>query len=111
MNLTTQKWKELTDEMTYEEFKNFNPFLKKNCADCIHLKGAISLWCTNKNASKARGTSIPGVSNCPFWQVDWNQVEQKHKTIENGFVEKPETAKPEKPKNKLSVLFAKLFKK
>ena len=89
-NLSSEKWEKLTNEMTSEEFKTLNPFVKKNCSNCIHLKGAISLWCTNENAKKARATSIPGVSNCPFWEVYWNQVDEKYKTVENGFIEKKE---------------------
>ena len=90
VNLSSEDWEKLTNEMTSEEFKTLNPFIKKNCSNCIHLKAAISLWCTNEDAKTARGTSIPAVSNCPFWEVDWNQVDEKYKTVENGFIEKKE---------------------
>lgn len=36
--------------------------------DCRHLKAALSWWCTNPNAIKYRGTSIPGVKGCPFFE-------------------------------------------
>lgn len=41
---------------------------KRNCFDCKFCKGAVSWWCTNKGAVKDRGTSIPGVNNCPHWE-------------------------------------------
>lgn len=40
---------------------------QKRCYDCTHLRGAVSLWCTNKDAVKRRGTSIPGTDRCPSW--------------------------------------------
>lgn len=83
-----KKFRELTENMTDDEFRNMNPFLKKNCSDCVHLKPAISLWCTNDLAIKARGTRIPGVSNCPYWKPNFDYIDDKYKTVENGFVEK-----------------------
>jgi hypothetical protein len=41
---------------------------KKSCADCKHCKALVNWWCKNKLAIKARGTKIPGVVNCPFWE-------------------------------------------
>jgi hypothetical protein len=41
---------------------------KRCCADCKYLKAAVSWWCTSKNAIDVRGTSIPGVKNCPYWK-------------------------------------------
>lgn len=40
----------------------------RRCYDCKHLVGYVSLWCDNSRAVEWRGTSIPGVRNCPFWQ-------------------------------------------
>lgn len=41
---------------------------RRSCYDCGHLKAAVSWWCTNKKCIEWRGTSIPGVHNCPFWK-------------------------------------------
>lgn len=41
---------------------------RKSCCDCRHMKAAVTWWCTNKEASKAMGTSFPGVIQCPFWE-------------------------------------------
>jgi hypothetical protein len=41
---------------------------RKACADCRHCKGAVSWWCKNPEAVRQRGTSIPGVIKCPFWE-------------------------------------------
>jgi len=35
--------------------------------DCRHLGAALSLWCTSELCIRARGTSIPGVINCPYY--------------------------------------------
>lgn len=40
---------------------------QRRCYDCVHLRGAVSLWCTNEEAVEARGTNIPGVRECDFW--------------------------------------------
>lgn len=40
----------------------------KTCFDCDHCQAAVSWWCVNKEAVSARGTNIPGASNCPFWK-------------------------------------------
>lgn len=40
---------------------------RASCYDCAHLEAALSWWCTSKEAIKARGTTIPGVSKCPYW--------------------------------------------
>ena len=37
------------------------------CYDCAFLKCAVSWWCKNEDAIAWRGTSLPGVSQCPFW--------------------------------------------
>lgn len=41
---------------------------RKACADCRHCKGAVSWWCKSPEAVRYRGTSIPGVHSCPFWE-------------------------------------------
>lgn len=40
---------------------------RRGCQDCLHLRGAVSWWCTSGPAKKFRGTSIPGVHDCSFW--------------------------------------------
>lgn len=41
---------------------------KKRCYDCKHCQGTISWWCVNEKAVEARGTAIPGIKNCTFWE-------------------------------------------
>lgn len=38
------------------------------CRDCYWLRGAISWWCKNDEAIDAHGTSIPGRTDCRFWE-------------------------------------------
>ena len=49
--------------------KSGNPdYERKGCDDCKHLKGAASLWCSNEEAAKANGTTIPKFKSCSFWE-------------------------------------------
>lgn len=41
---------------------------KRSCSDCRHMQAAVSWWCQNENAIKARMTKIPGVHGCPYWE-------------------------------------------
>lgn len=41
---------------------------RKACPDCRHLKGAVTLWCTNKKAIAAHGTAMPRRILCQFWE-------------------------------------------
>lgn len=43
-----------------------NPKLRR-CYDCAHMQGAVSWWCTDKEAIEHRGTRIPGIRDCIFW--------------------------------------------
>ncbi len=54
------------------------PFDRRSCYDCEHCKAVISLWCRSHEASKARGTKIPGVIHCPFWKPDWKYIDKKY---------------------------------
>lgn len=65
--------------------KNETPFEKKSCYDCGYLKSALSWWCGNKEAIKARGTSLPGCIHCPYWKPDWKMIDDEYKTPENGY--------------------------
>jgi len=41
---------------------------KKSCYDCSHCKASVSWWCTSDDAAEYRGTKIPGIINCKFWE-------------------------------------------
>lgn len=82
-----QEFKELTDDLSIEEFKKLSPFIRLNCADCKFLKGNISLWCTNDEAIEIRGTKLPAVSNCSCWMPNWDYIDDKYKTSDNGYFE------------------------
>jgi len=88
-NMSSKDWKELTDDLSTEDFKKLSPFIRLNCSECVYLKGAVSLWCTNKEAIERRGTSIPAVSNCPCWKADWNYISDEYKIEEYGYKGKP----------------------
>ena len=47
----------------------------------------MNWWCTNNAAISARGTSIPGCIKCTYWAPDWSIIDDKYKTIENGYTE------------------------
>jgi hypothetical protein len=83
------------NSLSKEEFMSISPFEKRSCYDCGHLKQALSWWCGNKDAIKKRGTTIPGCIKCPFWAPDWNLIDDKYKTPENGYIE------PTKPLEKI----------
>ena len=38
------------------------------CTDCRHCQGSLSWWCVNEKAVAARGTRIPVVYHCPYWE-------------------------------------------
>lgn len=41
---------------------------QRRCYDCAHCQAALSWWCVNPDAIKARGSQIPGVRDCPYWE-------------------------------------------
>jgi hypothetical protein len=41
---------------------------RRSCYDCKFCQAAKSWWCKNEQAIETRGTSIPGVIHCPFWE-------------------------------------------
>ncbi len=57
------------------------PEKRMACNDCKYCEGYISLWCTNKDAVKARRTAIPGVFNCPFWKPNEDAVKRMNANI------------------------------
>lgn len=51
-----------------EEVKFELPSVRRSCGDCVYCRGVISLWCMNPAAVKKRGSRIPGICHCPFWE-------------------------------------------
>lgn len=51
-----------------EEVKIELPSVRRSCGDCVYCRGFISLWCMNPAAVKIRGSRIPGICHCPFWE-------------------------------------------
>ena len=51
-----------------------DPFEKKCCYDCGHLKSALSWWCGCKDACDYRGTNMPGVIHCAYWIPDMSYI-------------------------------------
>lgn len=72
--------------MSKEEFAAVSPFEKRSCYDCIHLESTLHWWCSNKEAIKVRGTSIPGCIKCSFWKPEWRMIDKQFKTQENGYI-------------------------
>ena len=63
-----------------EDNYNETPNQRCGCMDCKYLKSHISWWCSNNQAIMVRGTRIPGIIHCPYWELDqeW-AVEQYNK--------------------------------
>ena len=110
-----KKFSELTQEeitaMSKEEFSKISPFEKRSCYDCSHLKAALSWWCRNPDAIKARGTSIPSCIKCPYWSPDWRYIEDQYKTEENGYVKEIILSEDIPDKSKKNNFFQRLFNK
>ena len=69
------------NNLTPEEFKAIPPEEKRSCHDCNHLKAFVSLWCTNEQAKKARGTSIPGCIKCPYWEAKVSHIPKQEEIL------------------------------
>lgn len=41
---------------------------QKRCYDCKHCQAATGWWCVNKKAIEVRGTRLPGIRGCYFWE-------------------------------------------
>ncbi|MEK6825782.1 MAG: hypothetical protein AABY00_03275 [Nanoarchaeota archaeon] len=54
-------------------------FQRKGCDRCLFLEGAVSLWCTNKEAVRERGTNIPGVRHCSYWQPHYGHLTKEER--------------------------------
>lgn len=81
-----KKFSELSNQeiysLTEKEWNSIPPEEKRSCSDCKFMDSAVSWWCMNKKAIKARGTSIPGCIKCPFWDL------KKSKTKKVSFFKK-----------------------
>lgn len=55
--------------MTEFVFRSTKPDTdRRACKDCLHLRAAVSLWCTEDKATQHRGTKIPEAIGCTFWK-------------------------------------------
>lgn len=67
-------------QLTLEEIRVVREiYERKNCGYCRYLFAALTLWCGNDGAIKARGTRIPGVNHCPYWGADKSYIREKLK--------------------------------
>ena len=58
-------------KLTAKQIGIIRSFYKQRCcASCGWMKANVSWWCMNEKARATRGTSIPGVHNCPYWKLD-----------------------------------------
>lgn len=64
----------MNKKVTAEQFKKTGEE-KRGCAWCKHCQPKINWWCENKEAIKQRGTSIPGIIQCPFFDFDPTKIE------------------------------------
>lgn len=53
------------------------PEEKRSCYACKYMKSALSWWCGNDEAIKARGTSIPGCIKCSYWELKKKKVKKE----------------------------------
>lgn len=65
--------------MTNEEVRNMPPEVRRWCTDCRFMYARLNWWCGNKKAIESRGTAIPGVHQCPYWELDEEYVKEKKK--------------------------------
>lgn len=62
------------------------PEERRSCYDCSFCKGYVSLWCLNEGAIKARGTRMPGVIHCPYWNSNKTKREKTFWIILRCFI-------------------------
>ena len=63
--------------MTPEEFAAVPPDQKRSCYDCGWIVTALSHWCGNEEASRARGTKFPGCIKCTYWKPAEKSLEER----------------------------------
>lgn len=66
------------------ENKEESPEVRRSCYDCGWLKAYVSWWCTNPEAKRVRGTSIPGVYHCPYWKADEKFIKECRKKADKS---------------------------
>jgi hypothetical protein len=72
--------------ITKSEVDKEPPEVLRSCHDCKFLVGYVNLWCKNEKAVKARGTAIPGVIHCPYWQSERAKLKpSKNNKMKRGF--------------------------
>ena len=69
--------------MTNEEVRNLPPEVRRWCPDCRFMYARVNWWCGNKKAIEARGTAIPGVHRCPYWELDEEYVKKQKEKQEH----------------------------
>jgi hypothetical protein len=58
------------EAMNQEDYLAVLPSDRKACFDCKHLYSAVNPWCGSDEAIEFRGTAIPGVIKCTYWEPD-----------------------------------------
>jgi len=53
--------------------------------DCQFLVSARSWWCTNRKCIQERGTSIPGIRDCPYYKPVGETHEEILEELQGGF--------------------------
>lgn len=76
----------ISKEQLEEEIQR--PEVLRSCYNCGWIIEAMSLWCGNKKAQKARGTSIPGCVHCPYWKPDKSakRIMRRNNKIDNFMI-------------------------
>lgn len=76
----------ISEEQYQQEKKN--PEKLRSCYNCEHLREALSIWCGNEKAIADRGTKIPGIIHCPYWEPD----KKAHRKMQNNLTQELEKA-------------------
>lgn len=57
--------------LTKDQRRNIREILEdKSCVYCKNLFPLVDWWCGNKDAIKARGTSLPRATHCTYFKLD-----------------------------------------
>ena len=65
----------------HDIWMTISPYVKRDCYHCAFLKAAVTLWCRNDEAIEYRGTAIPGVFKCIFWQPNEKVIKETKKEL------------------------------
>lgn len=52
-------------------------YADRTCGYCGWLTYYVNWWCSNREAVRARRTSIPGCCHCPYWKPDKPYIKQQ----------------------------------